>query len=42
MSEVFALDDDVACGHGERAAGLDVVLDEAVAALPRGARPPVR
>ncbi|WP_326763414.1 hypothetical protein OG978_01320 [Streptomyces sp. NBC_01591] len=33
-SEVLALDDDVARSLGERAAGLDVVVDEAVAALP--------
>ncbi len=35
-SEVFAPDDDVARSRGECAASLDVVLDEAVAALPPG------
>ncbi|MFC9754698.1 cupin domain-containing protein [Streptomyces sp. NPDC056921] len=35
-SEVFALEDHVAVGRGERPAGLGVVLDEAVAALPLG------
>ncbi|WP_326770789.1 hypothetical protein OG978_44685 (plasmid) [Streptomyces sp. NBC_01591] len=35
-SELFALDDDVARGRGECATGLDVVLDEAEAALPTG------
>ncbi|MFE7266476.1 hypothetical protein ACFU9B_31045 [Streptomyces sp. NPDC057592] len=42
--EVLALDDDVARGRRERAAGLDAVLDDEVAALPPGAlcRAPAR
>jgi len=35
-SEVLALHDDVARSRGERPAGLDVVVDEAVAPLPPG------